>query len=61
MSSPLLALMVNLILSDRWLALDMTTPDVKSNCNDLKVLGKGDFKVLLKWRMGIREEVCRIL
>jgi hypothetical protein len=41
----------------RWLALDVTTADVKANCEDLKVLGKGDFKALLKWRTGLREEV----
>ena len=42
---------------DRWLALDITTDDVKANCDDLKVLGKGDFKVLIKWRIALREEV----
>ncbi|KZP31228.1 FtsJ-domain-containing protein [Athelia psychrophila] len=40
-----------------WLALDVTTPDVKANCDDLKVLGKGDFKALLKWRLALREEI----
>ncbi|KAL1951683.1 hypothetical protein VTO73DRAFT_832 [Trametes versicolor] len=40
-----------------WLNLDITTPDVKANCDDLKVLGKGDFKALLKWRTAIREEI----
>ena len=35
----------------------MTTPEVKSCCDDLKVLGKGDFKALLKWRIALREEV----
>lgn len=44
----------------RWLALDCTTPDVKANCDDLKVLGKGDFKALLKWRLALREEVHRL-
>lgn len=34
----------------------MTSPDVKANCDDLKVLGKGDFKALLKWRLALREE-----
>lgn len=37
--------------------LDITSSDIKANCDDLKVLGKGDFKVLLKWRLAIREEV----
>jgi hypothetical protein len=41
----------------RWLTLDLTTPDIKVNCDDLKVLGKGDFKQLLKWRVALREEV----
>lgn len=40
-----------------WLQLDMTTSDVLANCEDLKVLGKGDFKALLKWRIALREEV----
>ncbi|KAF4623156.1 hypothetical protein D9613_001897 [Agrocybe pediades] len=40
-----------------WLALDVTTDDVKANCDDLKVLGKGDFKALIKWRLALREEL----
>ncbi|KDQ63654.1 hypothetical protein JAAARDRAFT_169726 [Jaapia argillacea MUCL 33604] len=40
-----------------WLALDVTTSDIKANCSDLKVLGKGDFKALIKWRAAIREEI----
>ncbi|EIN14189.1 hypothetical protein PUNSTDRAFT_129823 [Punctularia strigosozonata HHB-11173 SS5] len=40
-----------------WLTLDVTTPDVKANCDDLKVLGKGDFKTLLKWRVALRQEI----
>ncbi|KAG2023377.1 RNA methyltransferase [Coprinopsis cinerea AmutBmut pab1-1] len=40
-----------------WLKLDITKPDVKLNCDDLKVLGKGDFKSLLKWRLALREEL----
>ncbi|KII93549.1 hypothetical protein PLICRDRAFT_26721 [Plicaturopsis crispa FD-325 SS-3] len=40
-----------------WLANDLTTPDVKANCDDLKVLGKGDFKALLKWRTSLREDL----
>ncbi|KAF8168000.1 FtsJ-domain-containing protein [Crassisporium funariophilum] len=40
-----------------WLSLDVTTGDVKANCDDLKVLGKGDFKALLKWRLALREEL----
>ena len=37
--------------------MDITTPDVVANCEDLKVLGKGDFKALIKWRTSLREEV----
>ncbi|KAF8078517.1 Spb1 C-terminal domain-containing protein [Lyophyllum atratum] len=40
-----------------WLAMDLTSSDVKANCDDLKVLGKGDFKALLKWRLALREEL----
>ncbi|KAH8102498.1 Spb1 C-terminal domain-containing protein [Cristinia sonorae] len=40
-----------------WLTAEITTPDVKENCNDLKVLGKGDFKALIKWRTALREEL----
>ncbi|KAG5652171.1 hypothetical protein H0H81_006011 [Sphagnurus paluster] len=40
-----------------WLAMDITSADVKANCDDLKVLGKGDFKALLKWRLALREEL----
>ncbi|ESK98299.1 rrna methyltransferase [Moniliophthora roreri MCA 2997] len=39
-----------------WLSLGITTDDVKTNCEDLKVLGKSDFKSLLKWRLAVREE-----
>ncbi|KAF9240873.1 FtsJ-domain-containing protein [Melanogaster broomeanus] len=41
----------------QWLELSITTSDVKVNCDDLKVLGKGDFKSLLKWRMALRQEL----
>lgn len=41
----------------RWHKLDITTADVISNCADLKVLGKGDFKALIRWRLALREEV----
>ncbi|KAG0205363.1 AdoMet-dependent rRNA methyltransferase spb1 [Mortierella sp. GBA30] len=34
-----------------------TTEEVKECCEDLKVLGKKDFKNLLKWRLSIRLEV----
>jgi AdoMet-dependent rRNA methyltransferase SPB1 len=42
-----------------WLKMESTKDDIKANCEDLKVLGKGDFKALMKWRTLIREEVCR--
>lgn len=34
---------------------NMTTEEVKALCDDLRVLGKQDFKHLLKWRMHIRK------
>ena len=48
---------IKLLIFCRWLAWGITTEDVKANCNDLKVLGKGDFKTLIKWRLALREEV----
>ncbi|KAG8368223.1 hypothetical protein BUALT_Bualt15G0022800 [Buddleja alternifolia] len=33
----------------------LTTEEVKALCDDLRVLGKQDFKYLLKWRMHIRK------
>ncbi|CEP16715.1 hypothetical protein [Parasitella parasitica] len=42
--------------SKELLKRDITTEDVKLNTEDLKVLGKGDFKTLLKWRATLREE-----
>ncbi|KAG8905611.1 AdoMet-dependent rRNA methyltransferase spb1 [Tulasnella sp. 403] len=41
----------------RWRSLEVTTDDVKANCEDLKVLGKADFQRLIKWRKAIREEL----
>jgi len=32
-----------------------TTEDIKIACGDLKVLGKTDFKKLLKWRIAMRD------
>ncbi|KDQ19937.1 hypothetical protein BOTBODRAFT_62314 [Botryobasidium botryosum FD-172 SS1] len=40
-----------------WLSLDITTHHIKANFEDLKVLGKGEFKALIKWRLAIREEI----
>ncbi|KAH9969020.1 FtsJ-domain-containing protein [Russula dissimulans] len=40
-----------------WASLPITSSDVKVNLDDLKVLGKGDFKTLLKWRTTLREEL----
>lgn len=34
---------------------ELTTKEVKSLCDDLRVLGKQDFKHLLKWRIHIRK------
>lgn len=41
----------------RWFNLKVTTEDIKANCADLKVLGRGDFQRLLKWRTAIRQDV----
>lgn len=40
-----------------WFGSRHTTDDVKRDLADLKVLGKGDFKKLMKWRLAIRLEV----
>ena len=40
-----------------WLKLPITKNEIKACCDDLKVLGKSDFKALLKWRLAIREEL----
>ena len=40
-----------------WASLPLSSEDIKANLDDLKVLGKGDFKALLKWRTALREEV----
>ncbi|KAF9787184.1 FtsJ-domain-containing protein [Thelephora terrestris] len=40
-----------------WRSLDLTKPEVLANCEDLKVLGKGDFKALIRWRTALREEL----
>ncbi|KZT75162.1 hypothetical protein DAEQUDRAFT_748241 [Daedalea quercina L-15889] len=40
-----------------WLKMGVTTPDIVANCEDLKVLGKGDFKALIRWRTNLREEL----
>ncbi|KAG9440181.1 hypothetical protein H6P81_020346 [Aristolochia fimbriata] len=34
---------------------ELTTEEIKTLCDDLRVLGKQDFKHLLKWRMHIRK------
>ncbi|KAK7312337.1 hypothetical protein VNO77_36118 [Canavalia gladiata] len=34
---------------------DLTTEEIKSLCDDLRVLGKQDFKHLLKWRIHMRK------
>ena len=40
-----------------WLKSRHSTPDVLANFADLKVLGKGDFKLLMKWRLAIRLQI----
>ncbi|KNB42957.1 putative methyltransferase [Blastocystis sp. subtype 4] len=37
--------------SQRFLENPLTTEEVKTCCGDLRVLNKGDFKMLLKWRL----------
>jgi AdoMet-dependent rRNA methyltransferase SPB1 len=41
----------------QWLKSRHTTDEIKESFSDLKVLGKGDFKALMKWRLAIRLEV----
>ncbi|CAN1255935.1 AdoMet-dependent rRNA methyltransferase spb1 [Linum perenne] len=36
---------------------ELTTEEVKALCDDLRVLGKQDFKHLLKWRMKLRKDL----
>lgn len=36
--------------------MEETTPEIKSCCADLKVLGRKDFRILLKWRMTVRRK-----
>lgn len=38
--------------------LPETTVEIKNCCQDLKVLGRKEFKHLLKWRLSVREKVC---
>jgi AdoMet-dependent rRNA methyltransferase SPB1 len=38
------------------LKLPETTEEVRNCCADLKVLGKKDFRLLLKWRLQVREK-----
>ncbi|KAH7318768.1 Spb1 C-terminal domain-containing protein [Stachybotrys elegans] len=35
--------------------LPETTPEIRTCCADLKVLGRRDFKLLLKWRLKVRD------
>lgn len=35
--------------------LPETTDEIRRNCEDLKVLGRKEFKMLLKWRLRVRE------
>ncbi|KAF3105730.1 AdoMet-dependent rRNA methyltransferase spb1 [Orbilia oligospora] len=36
--------------------LPETTPEIRKCCDDLRVLGRRDFKILLKWRLAIRDK-----
>lgn len=36
--------------------LPETTPEIMACCEDLRVLGKKDFRKLLKWRLAVREK-----
>ncbi|CAM9642649.1 unnamed protein product [Chrysoparadoxa australica] len=38
-----------------------TTPLILTLCEDLRILGKGDFKSLLKWRLALREYRAELL
>ena len=40
-----------------WLLHHETTSEIIANCEDLKVLGKSDFKRLIRWRIAMREHV----
>lgn len=42
--------------SKQFLDHPLTSNDVKESCQDLKVLGKREFSVLLKWHKGINKE-----
>ena len=41
--------------------LPETTDEIKRCCADLKVLGKKDFKVLLKWRLKVRNSMSLMI
>lgn len=51
---------LTLSLHHRLFKSPLTTPDIKACVEDLKVLGKKDFKNLLKFRLAVREDVWRI-
>ncbi|WFC99938.1 AdoMet-dependent rRNA methyltransferase spb1 [Malassezia yamatoensis] len=44
--------------ADQMLLKDqLTTEDIKASCEDLRVLGRGDFSALVKWRKALREKL----
>lgn len=47
--------------ANRLLKNPLTTGEIKACVDDLKVLGKKDFKMLLKYRTDIREDVSFLL
>jgi len=38
-----------------------TTKEIRHCCDDLRVLGKKEFRALLKWRLSVREKVCYLI
>jgi len=44
----------------KLLANEATTAEIVKCCEDLRLLGKGDFKSLLRWRLSIREAFPQI-
>lgn len=43
--------------SQKYKKMEITTPEIKACCADLQVLGKKDFRILLRWRTSIRDSI----